>query len=344
MFLSALWRKAGLAPGSGRAGPRSRCTTPRSSPRPDSAAAIAHPPVGSPTGWAILPEWWMQRHVDRSGSATARDSSATGCRPQPSSSSSGEIDVLTGDWLAELTMLILARQRMKHGPGSGYARTFLTQMEQVLGTCLERGIRVVSNAGGWTRRAVPMPSASSPARSGCPLGSAWSPATTSCRSSAPDRRSSPHLDTGEVLGRRAPITANAYLGGEPVTRRAGRRCRRRDHGSDHRCRAGDRSGRVVARLVVRRCRGWRPGRPGPAGRGGGRRPRHRVRGPGHGRQLLVLHRGPVLAGWLPDRRGGRRRVQRHHEADRVRRAGVASAPSPPSSSTRSPGRSTPTPT
>ena len=60
----------------------------------------------------------------------------------------GPIDVLTGDWLAELTMLILARQRMKHGAGSGYARTFLTQMEQVLGTCLDRGIKVVSNAGG----------------------------------------------------------------------------------------------------------------------------------------------------------------------------------------------------
>jgi hypothetical protein len=60
----------------------------------------------------------------------------------------GPIDVLTGDWLAELTMLILARQRMKHGAGSGYARTFLTQLEQVLGTCLDRGIRVVSNAGG----------------------------------------------------------------------------------------------------------------------------------------------------------------------------------------------------
>ena len=60
----------------------------------------------------------------------------------------GPIDVLTGDWLAELTMLVLARQRMKHGAGSGYARTFLTQMEQVLGTCLDRGITVVSNAGG----------------------------------------------------------------------------------------------------------------------------------------------------------------------------------------------------
>src|SRR5215204_5685051 len=59
----------------------------------------------------------------------------------------GPIDVLTGDWLAELTMLILARTQAKR-PGGGYARSFVTQMEQVMGTCLDRGIRVVSNAGG----------------------------------------------------------------------------------------------------------------------------------------------------------------------------------------------------
>ncbi|UCE87106.1 MAG: DUF1446 domain-containing protein, partial [Deltaproteobacteria bacterium] len=59
----------------------------------------------------------------------------------------GPIDVLTGDWLAELTMLILARTRMKH-PNRGFARTFVTQMEQVMGTCLDRGIKIVSNAGG----------------------------------------------------------------------------------------------------------------------------------------------------------------------------------------------------
>lgn len=59
----------------------------------------------------------------------------------------GAIDVLTGDWLAELTMLILARTQAKK-PGAGYARTFVTQMEQVMGTCLDKGIRVVSNAGG----------------------------------------------------------------------------------------------------------------------------------------------------------------------------------------------------
>ncbi len=59
----------------------------------------------------------------------------------------GPIDVLTGDWLAELTMLILSRTRSKR-PGGGYARTFVTQMEEVMGTCLDRGIKVVSNAGG----------------------------------------------------------------------------------------------------------------------------------------------------------------------------------------------------
>ena len=59
----------------------------------------------------------------------------------------GPIDALTGDWLAELTMLILARTQAKR-PGGGYARTFVKQMEQVMGTCLDEGIKVVSNAGG----------------------------------------------------------------------------------------------------------------------------------------------------------------------------------------------------
>ncbi|MFP5487530.1 MAG: acyclic terpene utilization AtuA family protein [Acidimicrobiia bacterium] len=59
----------------------------------------------------------------------------------------GPIDVLTGDWLAELTMLILARTKAKR-PNGGFARTFVTQMEHVMGTCLDRGIKVVSNAGG----------------------------------------------------------------------------------------------------------------------------------------------------------------------------------------------------
>ncbi|MEU5795893.1 acyclic terpene utilization AtuA family protein [Streptomyces sp. NPDC047813] len=59
----------------------------------------------------------------------------------------GELDVLTGDYLAELTMLILARDRLKD-PGAGYARTFLRQLEECLGLIQERGVRVVTNAGG----------------------------------------------------------------------------------------------------------------------------------------------------------------------------------------------------
>ena len=59
----------------------------------------------------------------------------------------GPLDVLTGDYLAELTMLILGRDRLKD-PALGYARTFLKQLESGLGEALDRGVKIVSNAGG----------------------------------------------------------------------------------------------------------------------------------------------------------------------------------------------------
>jgi len=59
----------------------------------------------------------------------------------------GQLDVLTGDYLAELTMLILGRDKMKD-PTLGYARTFVRQAEECMGIALERGVRIVSNAGG----------------------------------------------------------------------------------------------------------------------------------------------------------------------------------------------------
>ncbi|MFI7101076.1 acyclic terpene utilization AtuA family protein [Streptomyces sp. NPDC050161] len=59
----------------------------------------------------------------------------------------GPLDVLTGDYLAELTMLILGRDRLKN-PDRGYARTFLRQLEDGLGLAVERGVRIVTNAGG----------------------------------------------------------------------------------------------------------------------------------------------------------------------------------------------------
>lgn len=57
------------------------------------------------------------------------------------------LDVLTGDWLAELTMLILQKQHARD-PLRGFASTFVAQVEEVLGTCIDRGIKIVSNAGG----------------------------------------------------------------------------------------------------------------------------------------------------------------------------------------------------
>lgn len=59
----------------------------------------------------------------------------------------GPIDVLTGDYLAELTMLLLWKARQRD-PEAGYALSFLAQMGDVLATCLDRGIKIVVNAGG----------------------------------------------------------------------------------------------------------------------------------------------------------------------------------------------------
>ncbi|HEY6647917.1 MAG TPA: acyclic terpene utilization AtuA family protein [Mycobacterium sp.] len=59
----------------------------------------------------------------------------------------GDLDYLTGDYLAELTMLILARDRAK-SPERGYAKTFLIQLEDCLGLALDKGVRIVANAGG----------------------------------------------------------------------------------------------------------------------------------------------------------------------------------------------------
>src|SRR6185436_4243980 len=59
----------------------------------------------------------------------------------------GPVDFLTGDYLAELTMMILWKARQKEA-SRGYAVTFLKQMEDILGEALARGIKIVTNAGG----------------------------------------------------------------------------------------------------------------------------------------------------------------------------------------------------
>ncbi|GAA0369206.1 DUF1446 domain-containing protein [Microbispora corallina] len=119
----------------------------------------------------------------------------------------GPIDVLTGDWLAELTMMILAGNRLKGRPG--YARTFLTQMEQVLGTCLDRGVKVVANAGGLD----PAGCARAVEDLADRLGLRASVACVTGDDLMPF--AGRHMDTGEPLPA-GPLTANAYLGGRPI--------------------------------------------------------------------------------------------------------------------------------
>jgi hypothetical protein len=132
----------------------------------------------------------------------------------------GPIDVLTGDWLAELTMLILIRQKMKKG--NGFAGTFLTQLEQVLGTCMDRGIRIVSNAGGLDPALLGEAVSELGARLGVDVrvgvvsGDDLMPRMADLVAAG---ESFANLDTGEALADVGvqPITANAYLGGEPIT-------------------------------------------------------------------------------------------------------------------------------
>ncbi|MEV6835308.1 acyclic terpene utilization AtuA family protein [Streptomyces sp. NPDC051133] len=106
----------------------------------------------------------------------------------------GEIDVLTGDYLAELTMLILARDRLKD-PSAGYARTFLRQLEDCLGLAQERGVRIVTNAGGLNPAGLADAVRASAGRLGLPVRVA-------------------HVD-GDDLTAAHPgtLAAHAYLGG-----------------------------------------------------------------------------------------------------------------------------------
>jgi hypothetical protein len=60
----------------------------------------------------------------------------------------GPIDVLTGDYLAELTMAILFNQKLKRGEDKGYVGTFLKQLQDVASTCKDKNIKIVTNAGG----------------------------------------------------------------------------------------------------------------------------------------------------------------------------------------------------
>ncbi|MEW1838134.1 acyclic terpene utilization AtuA family protein [Nonomuraea angiospora] len=121
----------------------------------------------------------------------------------------GPIDVLTGDWLAELTMLILAGNRLKGRPG--YAPTFLRQLEDVLGPCLDKSIKIVTNAGGLDPAGC--------AEAVHDLATRLGLSPTIAHITGDDLTGRPldltNADTGEPLTA-TPLTANAYLGGRPI--------------------------------------------------------------------------------------------------------------------------------
>ncbi|WP_433857778.1 acyclic terpene utilization AtuA family protein [Streptomyces kronopolitis] len=112
----------------------------------------------------------------------------------------GPLDVLTGDYLAELTMLILGRDRLKD-PTRGYARTFLRQLEEGLGLAVERGVRIVTNAGGLN-----------------PAGLADAVRELADKAGLPLRVA--HVTGDDLLARggwgEGVLTANAYLGGAGI--------------------------------------------------------------------------------------------------------------------------------
>ncbi len=66
----------------------------------------------------------------------------------------GPIDVLTGDYLAELTMAILYGQKLQRGDDKGYVGTFLKQIKEVAASCKEKNIKIVSNAGGLNPKSM----------------------------------------------------------------------------------------------------------------------------------------------------------------------------------------------
>ena len=110
----------------------------------------------------------------------------------------GELDYLTGDYLAELTMLILARDRAKNAD-LGYAKTFLRQLEQSLGLALDQGVKIVANAGGLNPAGLAAAVRALAERLGLSVNVA-------------------HVEGDDLVGRAAelgfgtPLSANAYLG------------------------------------------------------------------------------------------------------------------------------------
>jgi hypothetical protein len=114
------------------------------------------------------------------------------------------LDVLTGDYLAELTMLILGKDQLKD-PSLGYARTFAAQVSDCLALALEKGVRIVANAGGLNPEGLVEKLRGIASEQGLSPSIAWVDGDNlAARASE--------------LGFGGALTANAYLGGFGIAR------------------------------------------------------------------------------------------------------------------------------
>ena len=134
----------------------------------------------------------------------------------------GPIDVLTGDYLAELTLAILLKDRLRD-PELGYAKTFLPQLADVAGACVERGIKIVVNAGGLNPAGLAAAARSLYAELGLRAvvahieGDDVRPLLEKLQAEGEPLA---HLDKGTPLSAldTGVLSANAYLGGMGIAR------------------------------------------------------------------------------------------------------------------------------
>ena len=209
----------------------------------------------------------------------------------------GELDYLTGDYLAELTMLILARDRAK-SPDRGYAKTFLTQLEDCLGTALDQGVRIVANAGGLNPAGLAAAVRALAERLGLHVNVA-------------------HVEGDDLVARAERTRVRHPAGGQRLPRRVGHRRlpqhrrRRRRHRPGHR-RLGDRRARPpptsagAAPITTRWPARWPPATSSSAAP---RPPAATSRSSPRSRDLDASR--------LPARRDRRRRIVGDHQARRA---------------------------
>lgn len=134
----------------------------------------------------------------------------------------GDVDYLMLDYLAEVTMSILQKQK-ERDPNMGYARDFVGAFESVLPAVANRGVRVIANAGGVNppacaaaiRQVAKKHNVSDAIRIGVVTGDDLLPRLDELMAAGHELA---HMETGEPLStvRDRVLSANAYIGSVPI--------------------------------------------------------------------------------------------------------------------------------